>query len=70
MLRDYQRDFERLANYRVVGWPQKALVVTFLGGLKDEIVDADLMFKPRTLHDAFELVHMKDDTINKQRKPQ
>jgi hypothetical protein len=44
-LRVYQCEFERLAN-RVVGWPHKALVGTFLGGLKDEIVDVVRMFKP------------------------
>ncbi|RVW14863.1 Transposon Tf2-11 polyprotein [Vitis vinifera] len=34
-LRDYQREFERLGN-RVHGWTQKALVGTFMGGLKPE----------------------------------
>lgn len=32
-LRDYQREFEKLGN-RVQGWTQKALVGTFMGGLK------------------------------------
>ena len=35
-LREYQQEFERLAN-RVDGWPQKALVGAFMGGLKDDI---------------------------------
>jgi len=35
-LRDYQKEFERLGN-RVQGWTQKALVGTFMGGLKPEI---------------------------------
>jgi hypothetical protein len=30
-LREYQQEFEKLAN-PVVGWPQKALIGTFLGG--------------------------------------
>jgi len=30
-LRENQQEFEKLAN-RVVGWPQKALIRTFLGG--------------------------------------
>ena len=35
-LREYQRKFERLDN-QVDGWPQKALVGAFMGGLKDDI---------------------------------
>ncbi|KAH9718389.1 hypothetical protein KPL71_022207 [Citrus sinensis] len=35
-LRDYQKEFESLGN-RVQGWTQKALVGTFMGGLKLEI---------------------------------
>jgi hypothetical protein len=35
-LRYYQREFERLAN-KVIRWPHKALIATFLGGLKTEI---------------------------------
>ncbi|KAL6315672.1 hypothetical protein AAG906_005760 [Vitis piasezkii] len=37
-MRDYQREFEQLGN-RVKGWTQKALVGTFMGGLKTEISD-------------------------------
>lgn len=37
-LRDYQREFEKLGN-RVHGWTQKALVGTFMGGLKPDIAD-------------------------------
>ena len=37
-LRDYQREFEKLSN-RVRGWTQRALVGTFMGGLKAEISD-------------------------------
>ena len=36
-LRKYQKEFERLAN-RVTSLPQKALIGTFLRGLKDDIV--------------------------------
>ncbi|KAL6311349.1 hypothetical protein AAG906_025635 [Vitis piasezkii] len=35
-LRDYQKEFERLGN-RVHGWSQKALVGSFMGGLRSEI---------------------------------
>jgi hypothetical protein len=47
-LREYQQEFESLAN-RVEGWRQKALVEAFLGGLKPDIVYAVRMFKPKTL---------------------
>ena len=59
-LRDYQKEFERLGN-RVHGWTQKALVGTFMGGLKVEISDAIRMFKPRTLKEAISLARMKDE---------
>lgn len=36
LLRDYQKEFERLGN-RVQGWIQEAIVGTFMGGLKYEI---------------------------------
>lgn len=37
-LRDCQREFEKLGN-RVQGWTQRALVGTFMGGLKPDITD-------------------------------
>ncbi|RVW20611.1 hypothetical protein CK203_057588 [Vitis vinifera] len=37
-LREYQKEFERLGN-RVQGWTQKALIGTFMGGLKPKIAD-------------------------------
>jgi len=66
-LRDYQLEFERLAN-RVVGWPQKALVWTFLGGFKKDIVFPVWMFKLKTLCDAIELPRMRDDNLSRDRK--
>ena len=59
-LRDYQKEFERLGN-RVHGWTQKALVSTFMGGLKSEITDGIRMFKPRTLKEAISLARMRDE---------
>jgi hypothetical protein len=44
---DYQKEFERFGN-RVQGWTQKALVGTFMGGLKTEIAEGIRMFKPNT----------------------
>jgi hypothetical protein len=43
VLGKYQREFEKLAN-RVIGWPQKALIGTLLGGLKKEIATEVKMF--------------------------
>lgn len=66
-LRDYQREFERLGN-RVQGWTQKALVGTFMGGLKAEIADGIRMFKPKTLKEAISLARMRDDQMTRQQK--
>ena len=35
-IREYQTQFERLAS-RVQEWPNRALVGSYIGGLKDEI---------------------------------
>jgi hypothetical protein len=66
-LREYQREFERLGN-RVRGWTQKALVGTFMGGLKSDISDGIRMLKPQTLKDAINFAQMKDDQLMRQRK--
>ena len=60
VLRDYQKEFERLAN-RLVGWPQKALIGTFLGGLKEEIASEVRMFKPKTLRETIEFARLMDE---------
>jgi hypothetical protein len=66
-LRDYQREFERLGN-RVRGWTQRALVGTFMGGLKRDISDGIRMFKPQTLKEAISLAWMTDDQFTRQRR--
>ena len=66
-LRDYQKEFERLGN-RVQGWTQKALVGTFMGGLKPEISESIRMFRPKTLKEAISLARMKDEQLACQRK--
>ena len=66
-LREYQREFERLGN-RVRGWTQRALVGTFMGGLKTDISDGIRMFKPQTLREAISLERMKDDQLARQRR--
>ena len=66
-LREYQREFERLGN-QVRGWTQRALVGTFMGGLKTDISDGIQMFKPQTLREAISLARMKDDQLARQRR--
>lgn len=64
---DYQREFERLGN-RVDGWSQKALIGSFMGGLRPEIAEAIRMFKPKTLKEAISLACMKDEQIHRPRR--
>ena len=66
-LRDYQREFERLGN-RVQGWTQRALVGTFMGGLRPDVSDGIRMFKPQTLKEVISLARMKDDQLARQRR--
>ncbi|KAH9724161.1 hypothetical protein KPL70_007389 [Citrus sinensis] len=66
-LRDYQREFEKLGN-RVQGWTQKALVGTFMGGLKPEVADGIRMFKPKTLKEAISLARTRDEQLTRQRR--
>ncbi|XP_020241395.1 uncharacterized protein LOC109819859 [Asparagus officinalis] len=66
-LRDYQKEFERLGN-RVQGWPQRALVGAFMGGLKPEIADGIRMFRPRSLKEAISLATMRDEQLSRQKK--
>jgi hypothetical protein len=66
-LRDYQSEFEKLGN-RVRGWTQKALVGTFMGGLKPEIAEGIHMFKPQSLKEAISLAHMKDEQMKRHRQ--
>jgi hypothetical protein len=57
----------RLAN-RVVGWPQKALIGTFVGGLKEEIAAEVCSSKSMTLREAFVVVPMRDERLAKKKK--
>ena len=66
-LRDYQQEFERLGNC-VRGWTQKALVGTFMGGLRPEIADGIRIFKPRTLKDAISLTRMREEQLSRHRR--
>ena len=61
-LQDYQKEFERLGN-RVHVWTQKALVGTFMGGLKPEIAESIRMFKPKSLKETISLACIRDDQL-------
>lgn len=66
-LRDYQRQFEKLGN-KVQGWTRKALVGTFMGGLKTEISEGIQMFKPQSLKEVINLTRMRDEQLTRQRR--
>ncbi|KAL9410915.1 hypothetical protein AB3S75_044649 [Citrus x aurantiifolia] len=66
-LRDYQKEFERLGN-RVQGWTQKALVGTFIGGLKPELAEDIRMFKPKLLKETISLARMRVEQLMRQRE--
>lgn len=50
------------------GWTQKALVGTFMGGLKSEISEGIQMFRPKTLKEVINLARMKNDQLSRQRR--
>jgi hypothetical protein len=47
----------------VVGWPQKALIGTFLGGLEVDILNDMRKFKPRTVYETIEFAQMREDEL-------
>jgi hypothetical protein len=61
-LREYHKELEKLVN-RVVGWPQKALIGTFLGRLKVDISNDVHKFKPRTFRETIEFARMREDEV-------
>lgn len=65
-LRDYQKEFERLAS-RVIDWPEKALVGAFMGGLKPDLAAEVRVHRPRRYSDAIELARVSDDHLSTKR---
>lgn len=61
-LRDYQKEFEYLST-RVHGWSEKALIGTFMGGLKSESVAEVKLKKPKTLMQALGVARIKEDQL-------
>ena len=60
--REYQTQFERLAS-RVQKWRKRALVESYIGGLKDEIRFEVKLFHPTTLVHATSLAHLQEDKM-------
>ncbi|KAG6643376.1 hypothetical protein CIPAW_09G207300 [Carya illinoinensis] len=65
--REYLQEFEKLAN-RVKGWPKKALLGAFMGGLKAEIAVEVRMFRPKSLQNAIDLAKRQDEKLQKTKK--
>ncbi|KAJ0031096.1 hypothetical protein Pint_13485 [Pistacia integerrima] len=65
--RAYLQEFEKLAN-RVTGWPKKALLGAFMGGLKAEIIVEVRMFRPKSLQRAIDLAKRQDEKLQKTKK--
>ena len=67
-VREYQTQFERLAA-RVRQWPQRALVGSYVGGLKEEIRAEVKLFRPTILLHAASLARLLEEKLSKQRRP-
>ncbi|CAA0810863.1 Unknown protein, partial [Striga hermonthica] len=61
-LRDYLKEFERLAC-RVQGWPETALVGTFIGGLKYDLAAEVRLERPESMHAAMEVARRREDHL-------
>ncbi|CAA0806542.1 Unknown protein, partial [Striga hermonthica] len=61
-LRDYLKEFERLAC-RVRGWPETALVGAFIGGLKFYLAAEVRLERPETLHAAMKVTPCREDHL-------
>ncbi|XP_038972753.1 uncharacterized protein LOC103696780 isoform X1 [Phoenix dactylifera] len=66
-VREYQQEFEKLAN-RVRGWPPDALIGTFVGGLKEEIAKEVRMRRPHSLREAVTIARMREERLEQKRK--
>ncbi|KAL4608000.1 hypothetical protein ACB092_09G215900 [Castanea dentata] len=66
-VREYQAQFERIAS-RVHEWPEKALMGSYIGGLKDEIRSEVKLFHPTTLVHATSLARLQEEKLQRQRR--
>ena len=63
-VREYQAQFERIAS-RVQEWPEKALIGSYIGGLKDEIRSEVKLFRPTTLVHATSLARLQEEKLQR-----
>ena len=63
---EYQTQFERLAT-RVQDWPEKALVGSYISGLKEEIRSEVKLFRPTSLLHAASLAKLHEEKLQRQR---
>ena len=63
-VREYQTQFERLAA-RVQDWPQRALVGSYISGLKKEIRSEVKLFRSTTLLHATSLARLQEDKLQR-----
>ena len=63
-VREYQMLFERLAA-RVQDWPQRAMVGSYIGGLKEEIRSEVKLFGPTTLLHATSLARFQEEKLQR-----
>ncbi|CAA0840317.1 Unknown protein, partial [Striga hermonthica] len=61
-VRDYQKEFERLAC-RVRGWPESALVGAFVGGLRYDLAAEVRLERQETMHKAMEVARRWEDHL-------
>ncbi|CAA0834125.1 Unknown protein, partial [Striga hermonthica] len=66
-LRDYQKEFERIAS-RVRDWPESALVGAFVGGLKAELAAEVQLDRPKSTRSAMEAARLHEDHLAAVRK--
>ncbi|KAL8497423.1 hypothetical protein ACS0TY_020931 [Phlomoides rotata] len=62
MFHKYLKEFERIAS-RVHEWPEKALVGTFIGGLKADIASEVRVHGPRTYAKAVDIARIYNDHL-------
>ncbi|CAA0824986.1 Unknown protein, partial [Striga hermonthica] len=66
-LKDYQKEFERIAS-RVRDWPEAALVGTFVGGLKAGLAAEVRLDRSRSMRAAIESARLHEDHLVAVRK--
>lgn len=67
-VREYQAQFERIAS-QVQKWLEKALIGSYIGGLKDEIRSEVKLFRPTTLVHATSLARLQEEKLQRTSEP-